>query len=212
MIPQKLQSYVAFLFMRSTRQSSPASDIETVSSWTLIPVSVPGECFYRHIKGFGNSGKILSLTVTRTCECCFIYFTISTPNITQCTLIYYYQPSTFDYTLNVKYAELLDLTSVGYSSRLVLPTPSRNMIVGGSKIRLGFLSSFFFRHSVGKLLGNVIMGLSKSNFEIFIIELAVGASQTGILLKLCSFKLTHYNLTLNSYIQQKLLMMTLMKC
>ena len=78
----------------------------------------------------------------------------------------------------MKYAELLDLTVSGYSSRLLLPNRTHCRTVG-DKLRIGFLSSFFFRHSVGKLLGNVIVGLSKSNFEIFIIELAGGASRTG---------------------------------
>jgi predicted O-linked N-acetylglucosamine transferase (SPINDLY family) len=86
--------------------------------------------------------------------------------------------STLDYTLNVKYEELLDLTVSGYSAKFLFPSRSRS----SDKIRLGFLSSFFFRHSVGKLLGNVIVGLSKSVFEIFVIELAGGASQTGFIL------------------------------
>lgn len=78
----------------------------------------------------------------------------------------------------MKYAELLDLTVSGYSSRLLLPNRAHGSDVG-DKLRIGFLSGFFFRHSVGKLLGNVIVGLSKSNFEIVIIELAGGASRTG---------------------------------
>jgi predicted O-linked N-acetylglucosamine transferase (SPINDLY family) len=44
------------------------------------------------------------------------------------------------------------------------------------RIRIGFLSSFFYQHSVGRLLGNVIMNLNKLKYEIFVIELLSGAS------------------------------------
>lgn len=47
------------------------------------------------------------------------------------------------------------------------------------KIRVGFLSSFFYRHSVGRLLGNIIIGLDRSAFDVFVLADSGGAHMAG---------------------------------
>lgn len=44
------------------------------------------------------------------------------------------------------------------------------------KLRVGFLSSFFYRHSVGRLLGNVIIGLNRDVFDVFVLADSGGAT------------------------------------
>lgn len=47
------------------------------------------------------------------------------------------------------------------------------------KLRIGFLSSFFYRHSVGRLLGNIIIKLDRTKFDVFVLADSGGAKLAG---------------------------------
>jgi protein O-GlcNAc transferase len=85
------------------------------------------------------------------------------------------------------YKELADsyITDL-YSSLLRLADPSLDQLsliqseraASDGRIKIGFLSAFFFRHSVGRLLTTVIMNLNTSVFDVYIIAVNHDSTDT----------------------------------
>lgn len=48
-----------------------------------------------------------------------------------------------------------------------------------TRVKIGFFSTFFFRHSVGKLLGSVIAKVDIACVDVIVFELATGTSRTA---------------------------------
>jgi hypothetical protein len=94
-----------------------------------------------------------------------------------------------DATVPSLYAQLLELTqhqqrhftpSSHGRSRLAIYNHAQELLVdanpasqsavsGAAKIRVGFLSFFFRKHPVGRLLSPIIVGLDRSRFDVYII-------------------------------------------
>ena len=56
-------------------------------------------------------------------------------------------------------------------------TNDTNVAIGEiSRIKVGFFSAFFFRHSVGRLLGRVIAGLNQNKFDVHVIQVCCCSS------------------------------------
>ena len=85
-------------------------------------------------------------------------------------LIAYQSCRYYNWTIPSLYFQLAHPILFPVSKPINILQKSSSMYSSSSTIRVGFFSSFWFRHSVGRLLGNIILNLNQTIFEIYCIN------------------------------------------
>ena len=85
-----------------------------------------------------------------------------------------------DFSIPKLYKQLLKESQSIFPQQENVMTPETKEKVMSANIKVGFLSTFFFRHSVGKLLGRLIKSLALRNngLEVYIIDTSEGMSNS----------------------------------